>query len=73
VRALEAKRFLVRGGGESDRRVEILSLSPAGRAAYRHLAREARRYDDALEATMTSEEVATLRRCLARLAAQPPS
>lgn len=68
VRGLEARRFLTRAESEGDRRAEILSLTPAGRAAYLDLARIARDYDAGLSRMFTREEALTLRAALRRLA-----
>jgi DNA-binding MarR family transcriptional regulator len=69
VKALEARRFLTRRTAESDRRHEILSLSGAGEAAYRHLAAEAMAFDAALARVLPAEDLAALRRALPTLAA----
>jgi DNA-binding MarR family transcriptional regulator len=68
VKALEERRFLMRRTAESDRRNEILSLTPAGEAAYRHLAAEARAFDAALARMLPEDDLAALRRSLATLA-----
>ena len=67
VKALEARRFLVRRTVETDRRLEVLSLTPAGQAAFRNLADAARAYDAALAASLPSGDLAALRRALRRL------
>jgi DNA-binding MarR family transcriptional regulator len=67
VKALEARRFLVRRTVEADRRQEVLSLAPAGQAAFRHLADAARAYDSALAASLPPGDLAALRRALRRL------
>jgi DNA-binding MarR family transcriptional regulator len=69
VKALEARRFLTRRTEERDRRQELLSLTAAGEAAFRHLAEEARRYDAALAAALPPGDLAALRRALRRLSA----
>jgi DNA-binding MarR family transcriptional regulator len=68
VKALEARRFLTRRTVERDRRQEVLSLTPAGQAAFRHLVEEARAYDLALAKGLSPGDLAALRRCLVRLA-----
>ena len=68
VAALEAKRMLTRTVSEADRRREVLTLTRRGRAAYRDLSAEARRYDEALAGRLDAEEERVLRRCLKRLA-----
>jgi DNA-binding MarR family transcriptional regulator len=64
VKALETRRFLSRTTVQVDRRQEVLLLTSAGRAAFRRLALEARRYDAALAATLPPEDLAALRRSL---------
>lgn len=68
VAALETKRMLVRAVSEEDRRLEILSLTRRGAAAYRDLSGAAQRYDEALAARFDAAEGRVLRRCLKRLA-----
>ncbi len=68
VAALEARRYLTRAQDQIDRRVELLSLTRAGRAVFADLEGEARRYDRTLLAALSEGEVETLRRCLAQLA-----
>lgn len=68
VARLEKRRFLVRKEDEGDRRVEHLSLTPAGQAAYRDLRGVAERYDARLVAGLDAAEVAVLRRILKHLA-----
>jgi DNA-binding MarR family transcriptional regulator len=67
VAALERKRFLIRTTSESDRRVEVLSLTPTGLGAYRKLSQTAAKYDRALSARFTPEEERILRKCLKAL------
>ena len=69
VKALESRRFLSRHATDSDRRLEVLSLTAAGEAAYRHLAREARDYDAALASTVSPADLPALRRALRALSA----
>ncbi len=68
VSALEKKRFLKRTQLETDRRHEALTLTPAGRTAFRDLNRAAQAFDQELMAQFSEEEQAVLRRCLARIA-----
>ena len=68
VKALEAKRFLSRAVSEHDRRLETLTLTRGGRAAYRDLAGAACRYDAELASLFDADEARVLRRCLRRLA-----
>ncbi|WP_328795387.1 MarR family winged helix-turn-helix transcriptional regulator [Jannaschia marina] len=68
VAALEAKRFLARAPSARDRRREHLRLTSAGQGAYDELSAAARAYDAQLAEGFSAEEVAVLRRCLARLA-----
>jgi len=68
VSKLEQRRFLKRIRDENDRRVERLSLTQAGNAAYRELSAIAWNYDAKLAAQFTSEEAALLRAMLRRLA-----
>ena len=70
VKALEARRFLTRRTVEADRRQEVLALTPAGEAAWRHLAQEARKFDARLAGALTSDDLAALRRALRVLAAR---
>jgi DNA-binding MarR family transcriptional regulator len=69
VKALEVRRFLTRRTVETDRRQEVLSLTQAGTAAYNHLAAEARGYDAALAAGLSSADLSALRRSLRTLSA----
>lgn len=71
VKALEDRRFLVRHEQESDRRVELLTLTRAGEAAYGDLSAIARDYDRQLTAQFSQDEQAILRKCLLRLADLP--
>lgn len=64
VKSLERRRFLSRRAADSDRRLEVLSLTPTGEAAYRHLAGEAQKYDAALAAAVSPSDLAALRRAL---------
>ncbi len=68
VRALEARRFLIREEVAEDRRHERLSLTAAGKAAYADLSDFAVAYDQELVSRFTAEEERVLRACLRRLA-----
>ncbi|KKB86491.1 MarR family transcriptional regulator [Devosia limi DSM 17137] len=71
VKALEDRRFLIRHEQQSDRRVELLSLTRAGAAAYADLSAIARDYDQQLAAQFSETERAILRQCLQQLADLP--
>jgi DNA-binding MarR family transcriptional regulator len=68
VAALEGKRFLERRASEADRRVELLSLRPPGRAAFAELSEAAAEQERALDARIGAERLAELRRLLRDLA-----
>ena len=68
VAALERKRFLARRPSEADRRVELLSLRPPGRAAFAELSEAAAEHERALAARIGAERLAELRRLLRELA-----
>ena len=70
VAKLEARRFLTRTRDGSDRRVEHLALTAAGRAAFDDLRQVAQRYEQALVADLAPQEVQHLRDLLAQLAQQ---
>lgn len=67
VQKLEQRRFLRRDRDENDRRIERLSLTPAGQTAYRELRSIAQTYDTKLAAQFTTGEAALLRMMLRRL------
>ncbi len=69
VARLEARRFLVRTSDASDRRQEILRLTPGGRAAYADISARALSFDSGLMARFTEDEQAVFRRCLKAIAA----
>lgn len=73
VKTLGERRFLTRRTVEADRRQEVLTLTPAGAAAYRALAAEARAYDAALAARLAPDDLAALHRVLRALAAPEDS
>ncbi len=68
VQRLNARRFLSRTRDSRDGRVEHLSLTGAGRAAFSDLRAVARRFDAELTARFTPEEAKILRRALYLLA-----
>lgn len=68
VHRLVLRRFVSRERDAEDRRVEHLTLTPAGQAAYVELSGIAQRYDAALTTTLTAQEVKVLRRALVKLA-----
>lgn len=68
VAALEKKRYLSRSVIDADRRQELLNLTASGDGVFRALYEEARRFDEALTAPFSDEDVAVLRRMLARMA-----
>jgi DNA-binding MarR family transcriptional regulator len=69
VKALEDRRFLSRRTDERDRRNEILAMTAAGKAAYRHLSAEALAFDAALARLLPQEDLTVVRRSLRTLAA----
>lgn len=71
VKSLESRRFVTRRTLEADRRQEVLTLTPAGAAAFRHLADEAQSYDVKLASYLSPDDIHTLRRALRVLSAIP--
>ncbi|MGC1498244.1 MAG: MarR family transcriptional regulator [Sulfitobacter sp.] len=69
VHRLVMRRFVNRERDENDRRVEHLTLTAAGQAAYVELSSIAERYEAALMTSLSDEESTVLRRALAKLAA----
>jgi DNA-binding MarR family transcriptional regulator len=67
VHRLTERRFVARLRDIGDRRVEHLSLTAQGRAAYADLHDVARRYDAALIGQLSPDEGATLRQALLKL------
>ncbi|WP_377193097.1 MarR family winged helix-turn-helix transcriptional regulator [Ruegeria meonggei] len=67
VHRLETRRYLKRSRCEADRRVEELTLTPAGQAAYRDLCSIAAQYDAKLAGLFSAEETDLLRKMLRRL------
>ncbi|MGZ2258848.1 MarR family winged helix-turn-helix transcriptional regulator [Roseobacter sp. A03A-229] len=68
VAALEAKRFVRRKEMAEDRRHALLSLTPAGQAAYAHLYEAARVFDAQVQARLSPTDAKVLKRCLVKLA-----
>ena len=68
VSALEAKRFVSRDTLEDDRRHAMLSLTHKGTRVYENLFEAAQNFDLALTKDFTTEEQATLRKCLLKIA-----
>lgn len=68
VSALENRRFLTRHEMPNDRRLEMLSLTTAGKAAFRELFAEAQKFQIELTEQFSPEDVETLRRCLVKIA-----
>jgi len=69
VRKLEQRRYLTRTRHQNDRRVEWLTLTPAGKTVYHELRGIAKQYDAKLANLFSTDEAALLRRMLRRLAA----
>lgn len=68
VDALTAKRFVTRETEDDDRRRRTLSLTPAGRRAYRDLTARAAAFDDAMMEGLTEGERTGLKAALRRIA-----
>lgn len=68
VSRLEARRFVSRTRDGADRRVEWLTLTAAGQAAYADLRRVADGYDAALAEQLGARDMADLKRILSVLA-----
>ncbi len=71
VAALEAKRFVTRREVAHDRRHAMLNLTKAGRDAYQNLQKAAEEFDNGVQAQLSPEDAAALKRCLIQLAAIP--
>lgn len=72
VHRLTERRFVKRARDSQDRRVEHLTLTTAGRAAYDDLRGVAERYESALLSELTAEEGKILRRALKKLVNAAP-
>lgn len=68
VHRLTERRFVERARDRQDRRVEHLTLTAQGQAAYLDLHEVAARYEQSLTAQLDPEEAAALRRALEKLA-----
>jgi DNA-binding MarR family transcriptional regulator len=68
VHALEQKRYLSRAQSDTDRRVEILSLTATGKTVFKKLNRAAERYDARLAAAMSPDDFEKLKSMLKLLA-----
>ena len=73
VQRLSERRFVERARDASDRRVEHLTLTSQGRAAYQDLRAVAERYERALLHDLNDTEIAALRRALGKLARTVPA
>ena len=72
VHRLTERRFVTRSRDPEDRRVEHLSLTRQGQAAYDDLRAVARRYDAALMDALDPAEADVLRRALLKLSGAGP-
>lgn len=72
VQRLTQRRFVERARDAADRRVEHLTLTPAGRIAYDELRDVAERYENALLQKLDADEAKALRRALIKLADTAP-
>jgi DNA-binding MarR family transcriptional regulator len=70
VAALEAEGHLARNPSPTDRRAEILSLTPAGREVFLRLGQRALDYDRMLRESLGTTEAARLEALLRALIAQ---
>ncbi|MBU2983182.1 MarR family transcriptional regulator [Lentibacter algarum] len=68
VAKLEERRLLTRQRDEADRRLEYLTLTAAGQAAYVDLRSVAKEYDAGLAEQFSPEDIAKLRQMLRHLA-----
>ncbi|OAN76595.1 MarR family transcriptional regulator [Jannaschia sp. EhC01] len=71
VAALEEKRYLIRTPSPQDRRIEVLSLTPAGLRVFKDLSGAAEGFEAKLHDGLTPLEVETLRRVLLTLSNLP--
>jgi DNA-binding MarR family transcriptional regulator len=65
---MDAKGWIVRSPSPQDRRIKLLSLSPAGRKVLRQVEPAIRRVQDRLVAPLTPREAKTIVRLLAKMA-----
>lgn len=70
VASLEAKDFVLRAPDQHDRRVNMLSLSAAGRALYDRIAALALQFEDELLAALSPGELAVFETALLKLEAR---
>lgn len=70
VASLEDKGFVRRMTSASDRRVNMVSLSPSGRALFDRIAALALAFEDDFMSALTGEERAAFEKALAKLEAQ---
>jgi DNA-binding MarR family transcriptional regulator len=68
IASLEKKAYARREVSASDRRVNMISLTPAGRALFNRIAALALSYEEGLVKTLTAEERKHLDRALSKLA-----
>lgn len=68
VHALEQKRFLTRERKNTDRRQEVLALTPRGTQVFNDLCNAAQEFDREMVRQLSAEDQATLRRCLTQIA-----
>ncbi len=73
VQRLTERRFVERARDANDRRVEHLTLTAQGRAAYQDLHAVAERYEQSLMDQLDTDEAAALRRALGKLANAAPA
>ena len=73
VQRLSERRLVTRARDDQDRRVEHLTLTAQGQAAYADLRAVAQRYDATLLSQLSPEEGAVLRKALQKLAAVRPA
>jgi DNA-binding MarR family transcriptional regulator len=73
VHRLAERRFVMRVRDTDDRRLEHLTLTALGQAAYADLRGVAERYDAALMAQLTPDEQLILRRALQKLSDTRPA
>ncbi len=73
VQRLTERRMVTRARDTDDRRVEHLTLTTKGRAAYTDLRGIAERYEAALVADLNAEETRVLRTALVKLAEAKPA
>jgi DNA-binding MarR family transcriptional regulator len=66
---LESRGWIARSRDTVDRRVNVLTVTPAGRAAFKSIATVARNHEKRITAGLDAAEHATLRELLAKLAA----